>query len=185
MRSGGGSRHTFSSLLTLALQCCQCFWWPSHHDFTSELIPAIGHVWHLVCSRRRRLHSGNTRFITSLFPFSPLLNFIGAFVTFLAASDRCRLIEILQQLPTLFTVSRGWTQTSWCMMSSHQVCGSFRRFQKWRPAREVTARPEVSVAALASDLSEQRTTLEKTFSVVSPRTDWSERSSAVDLIGWS
>lgn len=180
MRSGGGSRHTFSSLLTLALQCCQCFWWPSHHDFTSELIPAIGHVWHLVCSRRRRLHSGNTRFITSLFPFSPLLNFIGAFVTFLAASDRCRLIEILQQLPTLFTVSRGWTQTLWCMMSSHQVCFSFRRVQKWRPAREVTARPEVSVAALASDLSEQRTTLEKTFSVV-----WSERSSAVDLIGWS
>ena len=61
----------FSLLLTLAPQCCQCFWWPSHHDFTSELIPAIGHVWHLVHSRRRRLHSGNTRFITSLFLFSP------------------------------------------------------------------------------------------------------------------
>ena len=107
----------FSSLLTRALQCCQCFWWPSHHDFTSELIPAIGHVWQLVRSRRRRLHSGNTRFITSLLFFSLLVTFKGAFVTFLAASDRYRLIEILQQLPIIlvqtFTFSRGWIQTLW------------------------------------------------------------------------
>lgn len=44
---------------------------PSHHDFPSELIPAIGHIWHLVRSKPKPLPSGATYLLLSFLPVTP------------------------------------------------------------------------------------------------------------------
>lgn len=74
-RRGRGARQVFfSSIICCLSLMLWLFWWPLHHDFTSSLILAIGHIWHVVPSKPKPVLQGATRTSSSKFHFLFLLS---------------------------------------------------------------------------------------------------------------